>query len=143
LCDNIEMDAYMHAYFNNFLHVHARTDRHTHAFMYDRQNLNLVRLGYICKWIVLSVLTTCFVFSFLTRFNTAEFILKSHVKTDLVLTALKRRYTVLLVDLDIVFLKNPIASVRAQCGNCDIAIQNDGTEVNITLHTDCLTVQYY
>ena len=82
-------------------------------------------------------------FLFLTRFETKDFILKSHVKTHLVLTALKLRYTVLLVDLDIVFLKNPIEFVRAQCGNCDIAIQNDTVEVNITLHTDRFTVQCY
>jgi len=65
---------------------------------------------------------------FLCRYGSLAFIRKTHVKTDLILTALKLGYTVLIVDVDIVFFKNPIPFVS--CTTCDIAIQSDTVEVS-------------
>ena len=50
------------------------------------------------------------------------------MKTDLILKALNLGYTVIIVDVDIIFLKNPIPGL--QCDSCDISIQSDSTEVN-------------
>ena len=62
-------------------------------------------------------------------FGTAAFKRKSRLKLHIVFEALKLGYTVLLVDVDIVFLKNPFPFLT--CRDCDIQIQNDGSYVSI------------
>ena len=63
-----------------------------------------------------------------STYGTAAFIERTHIKTRIVLDALELGYDVLIVDVDIVFLKNPIPFM--DCWDCDIQIQNDGEEIN-------------
>lgn len=61
-------------------------------------------------------------------YNSKAFIRKTGHKIDLVLDALKLGFTVLLVDLDIVFFKNPLPFM--DCDKCDIHYQYDVSEIN-------------
>lgn len=60
--------------------------------------------------------------------GTSEFSKKTHYKTRAILDVLLLGYTVLIVDVDIVFLKNPFPYLN--CQQCDIQIQNDMVEGN-------------
>ena len=64
----------------------------------------------------------------MSAYGTAAFRRKTHIKTKIILEALKLGFTVLIVDVDIVFLKNPFPFLS--CGDCDIQIQSDGSEGN-------------
>lgn len=61
-------------------------------------------------------------------FGTSAYYLKTNIKTLIVLQAIKLSYTVLVVDLDIVFLKNPFPYLT--CSECDIHIQQDRVHLN-------------
>ncbi len=53
---------------------------------------------------------------------------KTHLKTKIVLEALKQGLQVLMVDVDIAFFKDPFQHM--ECADCDIQIQSDGSEGN-------------
>ena len=61
-------------------------------------------------------------------FGTKGYFHKTNLKTLIVLQALRLGYTVLIVDLDIVFLKNPFKYFT--CTSCDIHIQTDRVHLN-------------
>ena len=63
-----------------------------------------------------------------SSYGSAAFKEKTHIKTKIILDALELGFDVLIVDVDIVFLKNPIPFF--DCDNCDIQIQSDGPEIN-------------
>ncbi len=63
-----------------------------------------------------------------SRYMSKDFILKTHIKTKIILGALTLGYTVIITDVDIVFLKNPLQYFL--CDKCDIEIQSDHTEEN-------------
>ncbi|ELT98190.1 hypothetical protein CAPTEDRAFT_212399 [Capitella teleta] len=63
-----------------------------------------------------------------SNWGTVEFSRKTHHKTKVTLDALLLGYTVLLVDVDIIFFHNPFPYLI--CKRCDIQIQNDMTEGN-------------
>ncbi len=63
-----------------------------------------------------------------STYGTEAFIRKTHIKTKIILEALQLGYSVLIVDVDIVFFKNPFPFLT--CGECDLQIQNDGREIN-------------
>lgn len=63
-----------------------------------------------------------------SSYGSEAFRRKTHLKTSMVLKALRMGYNVLLVDVDIVFLKNPFPYFT--CEKCDIHIQTDGPEIN-------------
>ncbi|KAK2152337.1 hypothetical protein LSH36_331g01035 [Paralvinella palmiformis] len=59
--------------------------------------------------------------------GTAEFRRKNMMKRQLILYALRARYNVLMTDVDMVFVENPLPDLRDSCKavNCDLAIQWD------------------
>ena len=59
-----------------------------------------------------------------STFGSKSFNRKTQLKTKLVMDALTFGLNVLIVDLDIVFLHNPVPLV-SQCIQCDIHIQDD------------------
>lgn len=59
-----------------------------------------------------------------TQYGTDAFRKKTHMKTIVILEALLLGYTVVIVDVDIVFFRNPLQ--RIQCSRCDIVMQQDG-----------------
>jgi len=63
-----------------------------------------------------------------SSYGSAAFKEKTHIKTKIILDAMELGYDVLIVDVDIVFLKNPIPFFT--CDDCDIQIQDDGPEIN-------------
>ena len=63
-----------------------------------------------------------------SKYRTKSYTRKTHIKTKIILQALKHGFTVLIVDADIVFLKNPLPFFS--CSDCDIQMQWDGFEGN-------------
>ena len=63
-----------------------------------------------------------------STYGTQGYRRKTHMKTTIILEALKLGFTVFIVDVDIVFLKNPLPFLT--CPDCDIQIQNDLKEGN-------------
>lgn len=63
-----------------------------------------------------------------SSYGSAGFRRKTHYKTQVILDALRLGYTVIIVDLDIVFFKNPLK--HFPCSHCDIQIQSDVSEGN-------------
>lgn len=63
-----------------------------------------------------------------SKYGSKQFKRKTHMKTRVVLDALMLGYTVLVVDVDIVFLQNPLHHLT--CSSCDLQIQSDLTEGN-------------
>ena len=61
-------------------------------------------------------------------FGTEGYYLKTNLKTLVLLHALRAGYNVLLVDLDIVFLKNPFKYLT--CVDCDLQVQQDPVHLN-------------
>ena len=61
-------------------------------------------------------------------YRSVAFARKTHYKTKIVLDALRLGLTVLLTDVDIVFLKNPFPFF--ECKNCDLLISSDVSEGN-------------
>lgn len=59
-----------------------------------------------------------------TKYGDAMFKKITHMKTLVILEALLLNYTVVIVDVDIVFFRNPLPAI--QCHICDIAMQRDG-----------------
>ena len=59
-----------------------------------------------------------------SSFGSAAFVRKTHRKTKIVLDALMLKFNVLLVDLDIVFFKNPFPYLDI-CSDCDLQVQWD------------------
>ena len=59
-----------------------------------------------------------------SSFGSAAFVRKTHRKTKIVLDALKLNFNVLLVDVDIVFFKNPFPYLET-CLDCDLQVQWD------------------
>ena len=64
----------------------------------------------------------------ISAYGTRAFRRKTHIKTRIILDALKLGYTVFIVDVDIVFLQSPLPYLN--CKECDIQIQSDGSEAN-------------
>ena len=64
-------------------------------------------------------------------FNQRDYNVKACVKPRIVLDCLEAGFDVLLVDLDIVFLKNPLPSIQ-ECKDCDFVAQidPDAAEIN-------------
>ena len=65
---------------------------------------------------------------FPSSYGSRAFVRKTHLKTDIALNVLRQGYTVLLVDADIVMIKNPFDYLM--CKSCDLQIQSDGSEMN-------------
>ena len=63
-------------------------------------------------------------------FRTKGFLMKSHLKIKLVLDALELGFNLILVDLDIVFLKNPLPYLKENIQDLDILIQDNTNECN-------------
>ncbi len=61
-------------------------------------------------------------------YDSMAFKRKTHLKTKIVLEALKQGLRVLIADVDIAFLKDPFQHM--ECADCDIQIQSDGREGN-------------
>ena len=89
------------------------------------------------------------------RYGSVFFKTRTHAKTLVVLGAIRLKYSVLIVDLDIIFFRNPLPNIKAMCGPCDIIMQTDGmfeenvdynsgfylvrpTAAGIRLHTNAL-----
>ena len=64
----------------------------------------------------------------LSNWGSKDFKRKTHYKTSMILEGLKLGLNVLVTDLDIVFLKNPIPYLN--CSSCDLQIQSDMIEGN-------------
>ena len=87
----------------------------------------------------------------MSNFGTASFAKKTHIKTKIVLKALMSGFTVLMVDVDVTFLQNPLPFF-SECSDCDIQMQNDGgvgnsgfylvrpTKAAIDLHSAALSM---
>ena len=78
-----------------------------------------------------------------SNYGTAAFRKKTHIKTEIILEALKLGFTVLITDVDIVFIENPLPHL--DCSDCDIQIQNDEVESNSGFYlarptTACITL---
>jgi hypothetical protein len=63
-----------------------------------------------------------------SSYYSKEFKVKTHVKTTAILDALNANYSVLITDLDIVFLKDPFQHMT--CEECDIQITSDESDGN-------------
>ncbi len=63
-----------------------------------------------------------------SAYNSKAFKRKTHLKTKIVLEALKQGLKVLMVDVDIAFFKNPFQHM--ECASCDVQIQSDVIEGN-------------
>ncbi|CAD5110858.1 DgyrCDS224 [Dimorphilus gyrociliatus] len=63
-----------------------------------------------------------------SRYNSPEFRRKTHIKTRIVLDALKLNYTVVLSDVDIFYVKNPLE--HWPCPDCDLQVSSDYVEAN-------------
>jgi hypothetical protein len=63
-----------------------------------------------------------------SRYGSTAFKRKTHLKTIIILEALLLGLQVLITDVDIVFLKNPLPYLT--CYTCDIELSSDGAEGN-------------
>lgn len=63
-----------------------------------------------------------------SNWGSANFRRKTHYKTKIILEALRMGLTVVIVDLDIVFFRNPLPFMT--CVSCDVQIQSDVYEGN-------------
>lgn len=63
-----------------------------------------------------------------SRYNSPEFKRKTHIKTRIILDALKLNFTVVISDVDIVYIKNPLK--HWPCPTCDLQVSSDYVEAN-------------
>ncbi len=63
-----------------------------------------------------------------SKYMSKNFVLKTHVKTKVILSGLYLHYSIIITDADIVFLQNPQSHLN--CSDCDIEIQSDHSELN-------------
>ena len=63
-----------------------------------------------------------------TVYGSKVFAAKTHIKTHIILEALRLGYSVFILDVDIVLFRNPLDYFS--CMDCDIQIQSDGAEAN-------------
>ncbi|KAK2154063.1 hypothetical protein LSH36_278g06045 [Paralvinella palmiformis] len=55
---------------------------------------------------------------------------KTYLRRFFILEALKLRHNVIVTDVDMVFVGNPLADIKRTCGRCDLAIMWDGHQEN-------------
>lgn len=63
-------------------------------------------------------------------YGSPDFVRKMNIRTEMILDALEAGFTVLHTDLDVVFLRDPVAELKETVGSADLAALRDNSVLN-------------